>query len=95
MKVSKPEIEHIANLASLNLTEEEIERYMKKLDDILEFMEILDDEDTRGIEESKSVLENYNVFRKDEIEEFENPELLLENAISPENNMFKIPKVIN
>ena len=94
MKVDKKEIEHIAKLANLNLTEKEIEKYTKDMDNIINFVEILNNEDTQGVEESKTVVSSYNVFRKDEIEEFENPEILLQNAIEPENGMFKIPKVI-
>ena len=94
MKVSKEEIEHIAKLANLNLTEGEIEKYTKDMDNIIDFVEVLNNEDTEGVEASKTVLEHYNVFRKDNIEEFENPEILLQNAIEPEDNMFKIPKVI-
>ena len=95
MKVSKKEIEHIAKLASLNLTREEIELYAKDMENILGFAEVLNSVDTTGIRPSKTVLENYNVFRKDEIECFENPEILLENTIEPEDNMFKVPKVVN
>ena len=39
--------------------------------------------------------ENYNVFRKDEIVEFEDKEALLQNAPTKEDGMFQIPKVIN
>jgi aspartyl-tRNA(Asn)/glutamyl-tRNA(Gln) amidotransferase subunit C len=94
MKVSKEEIKHIANLANLNLTEQEIEKYTKDMENIIDFVEVLNSEDTEGIEKSKARLESYNVFRKDEVEKFENPELLLENAIEPEDGMFKIPKVL-
>ena len=94
MKVSKEEIEHIAKLANLNLTEKEIEKYVKDMDNIINFMEVLNGVDVEGVEASKTALENYNVFRKDEIEEFENPEILLENSMDKEDNMFKIPKII-
>lgn len=94
MKVSKEEIEHIAKLANLNLTQSEIEKYAKDMDNIIDFVEILNNEDTQGVKPSKTVLENYNVFREDEIEEFKNPEVLLQNAIQPENGMFKVPKVV-
>lgn len=47
------------------------------------------------MEETIGTNENYNVFRKDEIKEFENHEGLLQNAPEAERGMFKIPKVLN
>ena len=70
MQVSKEEILHIANLARLEIKDDEV--------DI-----------TIGANEAK------NVFRKDEIKVFEDNKALLQNAPSKEDNMFKIPKVIN
>ena len=95
MKVSKEEIIHIANLASLNLSEEEIEKYTNDMQDILTFANTIGNLNTEGIDESAQALENYNVFRKDEVKEFEDKELLLQNAPSSEGGMFHLPKVIN
>ncbi len=95
MAVSKEEILKIAKLADLNIKEEEIEKYAKNLQDILEFAEIIQNVDTDNVKESVGTLEISNVFRKDEVIEFEDKESLLQNAPEKENNMFKIPKVIN
>ncbi len=95
MAVSKEEILKIAKLADLNIKEEEIEKYAKNLQDILEFAEIIQNVDTDNVKESVGTLEISNVFRKDEVVEFEDKELLLQNAPEKKNNMFKIPKVIN
>ena len=94
MEVSKEEILHIANLAQLTLEENEIEEYMLHLQDILNFANIVNNAPVEGLSESFGVNENYNVFRKDEIEVFEDNESLLANAPEKERNMFKIPKVI-
>ena len=94
MAVSKEEILHIAKLADLKIEENEIEEYAKNLEDILDFMKVLDSVDTDNLEESIGTLNNVNVFRKDEIKEFEDKEALLQNAPEQEGNMFKIPKVI-
>lgn len=95
MTVSKEEILHIAKLADLNIKEDEIEEYAKNLQDILEFAEIIKNIDTENVKESIGSLESFNVFRKDEVKDFEDKEALLQNAPEKENNMFKIPKVIN
>ncbi len=94
MKVSREEIIHIANLASLNLKEEEIEKYIENLQDILNFANIVNSAKVEEMQEVATVNESCNIFRKDEIKTFEDKEALLENAQEKERNMFKIPKVI-
>lgn len=94
MDVSKEEILHIAKLARLNLKDEEIPEYIKNLQDILNFANIVNEAPTQGLDVVNSGVDNYNVFRKDEIKVFEDNKALLQNAPEQEDNMFKIPKVI-
>ena len=95
MKVSKEEILHIANLAQLELKEEEIEKYMLHLQDILNFANIVNNAPVDNLDITIGANEAKNVFRKDEIKVFEDRDALLQNAPEKEQNMFKIPKVIN
>ena len=81
-------------MARLELKEEEIDNYLENLQDILTFAEQVNNAPTDGLDETIGANDNYNVFRKDEIVEFEDKELLLQNAPSQERGMFKIPKVI-
>jgi len=94
MQVDKEEILHIAKLACLNIKEEEIEEYRKNLQDILNFANIIANVDTENISETISSTSNENVFREDEIKEFGDRELLLQNAPESRDGMFSIPKVI-
>lgn len=95
MEVSREEILHIANLASLKLKEDEIEEYIKNLQDILNFANIVNQAPIEGLDIANGgAYDMYNVFRKDEIKDFEDKEALLENAPEKEDNMFKIPKVL-
>lgn len=94
MQVSREQLLHIANLARLELKEDEIDNYLENLQDILTFAEQVNNAPTDGLDETIGANDNYNVFRKDEIVEFEDKELLLQNAPSQERGMFKIPKVI-
>ena len=94
MEVSKEEIMHIAKLANLKLREEEIPEYIKNLQDILNFANIVNKADVENLDTSTSSIKNCNVFRKDEIKVFEDNKELLSNAPEQEDNMFKIPKVI-
>ena len=93
-EVSKEEILHIANLARLNLEEDEIEKYRENLQDILNFANVVNNAPVEGLDVTIGANEAKNVFRKDEIKVFEDTEGLLQNAPSQEQNMFKLPKVI-
>ena len=64
MQVDKKEILHIAKLANLNIKEDEIDEYAKNLEDILDFMKVLDSVNTDNVEESIGTLNNVNVFIK-------------------------------
>ena len=95
MQVSREEILHIANLANLSLEEDEIDTYLLHLQDILNFANIVNNAPVEGLDITIGANERKNVFRKDEIKVFKDNEALLQNAPSKEQNMFKLPKVIN
>lgn len=94
MKVSKEEILHIADLADLYLEENEIEQYINNLQDILDFADVVNNANTEGLDITIGTNETKNVFRKDEVVNFEDKEALMQNAPSKEQNMFKVPKVL-
>ena len=94
MQVSKEEILHIANLARLDLNENEVDKYIENLQDILNFANIVNNAPVEGLDITIGAYEAKNIFRKDEIKRFEDTESLLQNAETKEQNMFKIPKVI-
>ena len=95
MAISKEEVIHIAKLASLNLSDEEIERYTKDMQEILGFANMINNVNTDGMNETVGANEKCNVLRKDEVRNFANRELLLQNAPSQDEGMFRIPKVLN
>ena len=94
-EVSKEEILHIANLARLNLEEDEIEKYRENLQDILNFANIVNNAPVEGLDITIGANEAKNRFRKDEVKVFNNIEGLLQNAPEQDRHMFKIPKVLN
>ena len=95
MTVSKEEILHIANLANLYLEENEVDKYLENLQDILNFAEIVNNAPVENLDITIGAHEAKNVFRKDEVKIFENHEGLMANAPEKERDMFKIPKVIS
>jgi len=94
MKISKEEILHIANLANLNLEENEIDSYILNLQETLNFANIVNNAPVENLDIKIGGNEEKNKFRKDEIKVFEDTQSLLQNAPEKEQNMFKIPKVL-
>lgn len=94
MKISREEILHIANLSDLEIEEDKIEKYALNLQDILNFANVVKNAPVEGLEITIGANEKKNIFRKDEIEVFEDNKALLQNAPTQELNMFKIPKVL-
>ena len=83
MKLSLAEVEHVANLARLGLTDEEKELYREQLSAILDYAEMLNAVDTSAIAPTASVLPLRNVMRADEPEASLSPEDVLANAPRP------------
>jgi aspartyl-tRNA(Asn)/glutamyl-tRNA(Gln) amidotransferase subunit C len=94
MKVSKEELLHIVDLADLKIEDNEVDKYLKNLDDILNYTEVIQSAPIENLKETIGANDNANVFRKDEIKVFEDHEALLQNAPEVDRDMFKIPKVI-
>ena len=94
MKISKEELLHIAKLSDLEIKENEIDEYLKNLEDILNYTETIDKIDVRKLDETIGATEEFNVFRKDEVKQFDNIDQMMENGPEVDRNMFKIPKVL-
>src|SRR6056297_1625521 len=88
--ISKEEVQHIANLARLRLTDEEIKEMQKDLDSILDYVEKLQEVDTEGIELS---LPSGHDFRSDEPEESEVASKLRDQAPNEEDGYFKVKSI--
>jgi aspartyl-tRNA(Asn)/glutamyl-tRNA(Gln) amidotransferase subunit C len=94
MKISKEEIEHIAVLARLSLPEEEKELFGSQLSNILDYMEKLNELDTKGIEPTSHVLPLSNVMRDDAPRPSIPKEEALTNAPDHTEKFFRVPKII-
>jgi len=94
MKINKTEIEHIAMLARLSLSEEEKDLFGSQLGSILDYMEQLNGLDTEGIEPTSHVLSIQNVMREDiPAASLPRAEALM-NAPSRTEKFFRVPKII-
>ena len=94
MKLSKDEVEHVAKLARLEMTEAEKEAFSRELSSILTYIEQLKSWDTAGVEPTATVLDQANVFRADEVKPSLPVETVLSNAPEAEDGYFKVPKIL-
>lgn len=95
MSVTKKDVEHIAKLARLKVTEGEAEHFTSQLNQILSYVEKLNELDTENIEPLSNPVENTNVFREDKLKPSINTEEALRSAPDKDEEHFKVPKVIN
>lgn len=94
--ISKKEVQHIAKLARLGLTEKEIETYRKELSVILDYIEKLKKVDVSKIEPTSHPLEVENVMRNDEGQSAK-PDLrkkLVELAPDKKDSYFKVKSIL-
>jgi aspartyl-tRNA(Asn)/glutamyl-tRNA(Gln) amidotransferase subunit C len=94
-KITKKEIEHIAMLARLRLSEEEKELFGSQLSSILGYMEKLEELDTKDIEPTSHVLSLNNVMREDAAAPSLAREDALLNAPSHTEKFYRVPKIID
>lgn len=94
MKISKQEVEYVAQLARLSLSEKELDVMTGQLDNILAYVDKLAELDTAGVEPTSHVLSITNALRED----VGQPSLEREQAVQngPDNNgeFFQVPKII-
>ncbi len=94
MKITREQVEHVAHLARLNLTEEEKVKMTVDMEAIIEFADQINTLDISDIEPTAHVVPINNVFRKDIVRPSTDRDLLLQNAANKENGCFSVPKVV-
>jgi aspartyl-tRNA(Asn)/glutamyl-tRNA(Gln) amidotransferase subunit C len=95
MKLSREEVQHIAELARLALSDEELALYQEQLSAILEHFERLQELDTEAIPPTATVLPLRSVMRADEPQSPFSRESILANAPAAEDGCFKVPGVLD
>jgi len=92
--INKSDVEHVALLARLELTEAEKEIYTRQLNDILDHFKSLQGLDTSNIEPTAHLLSLYNVFRDDQVDQHLPAEKVLANCPEQDEGCFKVPRII-
>ncbi|MCX6012647.1 MAG: Asp-tRNA(Asn)/Glu-tRNA(Gln) amidotransferase subunit GatC [Chloroflexi bacterium] len=94
MKLDKKQVEHIATLARLYLTETDMEIFSEQLSNILENFEILQQIDTNNIPPTSQPTDSQNIFREDQIKPSLPQDQVLKNAPQSEDGCFKVRAVL-
>jgi aspartyl-tRNA(Asn)/glutamyl-tRNA(Gln) amidotransferase subunit C len=88
------DVRYTAQLARINLTEEEIARFQAQLSQVLEYVEKLEQVDVSGVEPTAHATPLFNVLRDDESRPWFGPDEALANAPAKANGLFMVTKVV-
>lgn len=95
MKITREEIDHLAELSDFSLEDQEKDSLRADLENIIGYISQLNELDTKGVEPTYQVFEMENIWRADEIQPQEaGREALLAIAPEVEDNQIKVPKVL-
>lgn len=94
MAISRQDVEYVASLARLELTEAEIELYTEQLGSILDYATMLERLDTDQVQPTAHAVPLHNVLREDLVGRGLERERALQNAPDCDEGFFKVPKIV-
>ena len=94
-KIDQAQVKKVAKLSRLELTEAEAEEFTDQLSAILEYMDKLNELDTKNVEPLAHCLPINNIFRQDNIKESLGTDRALANAPQRDGDFFKVPKILD
>ena len=92
--VDRDEVKRVARLAMLELKEDQIDKFASQFNEILGYMEQINELDLSNCEAAFHITQLQNVFREDEVKSSMDREVILKNAPETDGESFKVPKVI-
>ncbi len=92
--LDREQVHKVANLARLELTSEEEERFTTQLSSILEYFEQLNALDTNSVQPTARAIDVSNVTRSDDLKPYNDRESLLSGAPDREDDFFKVPQIM-
>jgi aspartyl-tRNA(Asn)/glutamyl-tRNA(Gln) amidotransferase subunit C len=94
MKITPQEISHVANLARLHMTQQEVEAMARQLDEILNYVAKLNELDTESVTPTTHAISIVNAFREDEVKPSLSSDKSLGNGPQQNGESFVVPRVI-
>lgn len=95
MKIKREDIVHVANLARLELSDAEIDKFADQVGDILKYVDTLEKVETTDVPATSHAIELTNAFRADEVRDHLDHDQALANAPEKESGAFVVPKVVS
>ena len=94
MKITKEDVLYVAELARINLSDADIDKFADQIGDILDYVDQLKQVPTEGVVGTSHAISLTNAFRDDEVSEPADSDRALDNAPEREDGYFVVPKVI-
>jgi aspartyl-tRNA(Asn)/glutamyl-tRNA(Gln) amidotransferase subunit C len=94
MPTDRIDVRHVARLARLALTDDEVVRYGDQLADLLQHVDQLKELDTSDVAATAQVVASRNVMRADALRPTLDRDVVLAGAPQPQNGFFRVPKII-
>jgi len=95
MKITHEEVRYVADLARLDLDESAVEKFAGQIDEILAYIDKLNEVDTEGVDPTSHAIFLTNAFREDEPAAHLQRDRALANAPEQEEGCFVVPKIIS
>jgi aspartyl-tRNA(Asn)/glutamyl-tRNA(Gln) amidotransferase subunit C len=92
--IERKDVEHVARLTRLALSDAELERMREQLNSILAHLDTLRAVPTEGVEPTSHAVDLVNVMRDDEVAPCLPPDAVLANAPDPSGELFRVPRII-
>lgn len=95
MAISEEQVKHVAKLAKLSFSQEELHGFTEQLGKIIDMVELLEEIDTEGVPFTSNVTESINVMREDVSVDGWNRDELMRNVPESEDGFIKVPAIID
>lgn len=95
MSISVNDVEHVAKLARLELSEPEKQQFTEQLNKILNFMDKLNELDTENVKPTSHVIQLSDVTREDEVRPSWPIDKVMQNAPDEEEGQFRVPAILD
>ncbi|AXF57544.1 Asp-tRNA(Asn)/Glu-tRNA(Gln) amidotransferase subunit GatC [Salicibibacter kimchii] len=94
-EITKEQVKHVADLARLTFSDDELETFAKQMGDIIQYAERLNALNTEDVVPTTHVMDVRNVLREDEVRPSLNREDVLKNAPASKDGQFEVPSVLD
>lgn len=95
MAITADEVKHVAKLAKLEFTDDELQMFAGQMDDIIKMVQQLGEVDTEGVPVTSTVAEAKNVMREDEAVKGTDRDKLMHNVPQKDKGFVKVPAIID